>query len=224
MIDVNLLSKDGVVYSDDKNFFIVDESILLDDSKDFESIHVVESIKVKSRNRFFLILFALLTISLVAFSTYYQFSIKSKAFVDSENLKDMIYYMLDEKLFYLNEMNVSSSGISATLSINKNSFNDFKNDLGHYVDSVRGKRKFEVSKSSNILYLKYPYFTNYISVFENKDEKLNMDVVKDRPYSYDFLDSRDLKHILNQLFNDRSFIYNFTIKRINSDSYKLNLF
>ena len=224
-MEINLLNRKGIHTKSDHDFSDVDKSFILKTDQvlnnDFESEHKVDtdlSIKRSDKGKIFFV--CLFTALIVGFSVYYQFFINQKVFVESDKLKSLIQYVVNDE--DLNLLEFSFQNYSIDLKFEINSDGSFSNALKSHASNLMSSDKYrtEIVKYGDIqvISIKYPPFLEVVNSYFSKDFDLDQYGAIDQIN----IDKKSLNNFLNNDFNRNiPKIPNFKINRVDDALYNI---
>ena len=224
-MEINLLNRKGIHTKSDHDFSDVDKSFILKadqvSSNDFESEHKVDtglSIKRSDRGKIFFV--CLFTALIVGFSIYYQFFINQKVVIESDKLRSLIQYVINDEDLNLLEFKFQNYSIDLKFEINSDG--NFSNMLKSHASNLMSSDKYraEIVKYGDIqvISIKYPPFLEVVNSDFSKDFDLDQYGAIDQIN----IDKKSLNNFLNNDFNRNvPKVPNFKINRSDDTLYNI---
>ena len=230
MIDINLLNKKGIYSSNNSEFNNIDEDLeKIEDNlkpssanindEDFESNYNnknndVKAIRGKKKPKFLMFLVVIAAIGLFA---YYQFFNFVKTEIYSENIEELISYVLNSEDMSIKQMKINNNSFDMSIGISQKSFNKYKAKIGSHFDKMNALNSFDYMLSDEILNIKS---SNSINIINTNFDEL-ADVQQFELSERNDISQNELKLVLDSIFkkiNNQKLI-NFEITSSDISSY-----
>ena len=175
MIEINLLNRSGIYSKGDNSFNKVDETLIseisVDFKKDFESIHKTNKVQIKTgKNRIFTYCFLIICIVSVAF--YYQFYVNTKTIIESEKVKGLLGYIVEDEDLSLSNFKYSDYSISLKIQVSSEFYQNKKINLRSHLNSIASSDSYSLEilndGNADVLLIRFPAFLEII----NSDKSL----------------------------------------------------
>ena len=224
-MEINLLNRKGIHTKSNHDFSDVDKSFMLKTNQvlnnDFESEHKVDtgqSIKRPDRAKIFFVCF--FTALIIGLSIYYQFFINQKVFVESDKLKSLIQYVINDEDLNLLEFNFQNYSIDLKFEVNSDG--GFSDSLKSYASNLMSSDKYRVEivkyGDFQVISIKYPPFLEVVNSYFSKD----FDLDQYEKINQINIDKKSLNDFLNNDFNRNiPKIPNFKINRVDDALYNI---